>query len=176
MPSLRCHYGCCACCFCCCRVTESANITELGDFGHLEVLKNPSTLAQLGLALSTVTGQQTRAQIGAQSMEPQAAQAQVPVSALALPAESEQGLELELASDHSEQGDGEDRLRLLDLLRAAQQLVAQHPDMMSPEPLPVPVAAPTPEVPELQQQFITEPVSTPLQADSGAADLEQPST
>jgi hypothetical protein len=48
----------CMCAACClsCRVTEAANITELGDFGHLEVLKHPDGLAQLGQVLGRLLG------------------------------------------------------------------------------------------------------------------------
>jgi hypothetical protein len=41
---------------CCARVTEASNITELGDFGHLEVLKHPEGLAQLGTVLARMLG------------------------------------------------------------------------------------------------------------------------
>jgi hypothetical protein len=37
-------------------VTDAANITELGDFGHLEVLKHPDGLAQLGQVLGKLLG------------------------------------------------------------------------------------------------------------------------
>jgi hypothetical protein len=46
----------CAACHLSCRVTDAANITELGDFGHLEVLKHPDGLAQLGQVLGTLLG------------------------------------------------------------------------------------------------------------------------
>lgn len=49
----------------CCRVTDDANITELGDYGHLEVLKDRSTLAELGKALSAILQPQQASDLSA---------------------------------------------------------------------------------------------------------------
>ncbi|KAF8068150.1 PLA2G15 [Scenedesmus sp. PABB004] len=54
----------------CYRITDSANITELGDYGHLEVLKDRSTLAQLGTVLVAITGEQPRAPSSAAAESP----------------------------------------------------------------------------------------------------------
>jgi hypothetical protein len=55
--------------FCLCRITDAANITELGDFGHLEVLKHPDGLAQLGQVLARLLGLDTNSSSSSSSSE-----------------------------------------------------------------------------------------------------------